>query len=279
MSLIGIHISDVINAKAHSIIKLAENNNINLFQVFVSAGKNYGTKQYQDVLQYLKINDIYLLVHASYSINLARRWNEYDWWIHQFIGEITIAAEIKAFGIVVHTGKQLELTTAEALNNMYTSFLYIHSKTAEYQDVKIILETPTGQGSETLVTIEDFCKFMSKFYRHPDQKIRERFGVCIDTCHIFAAGHDIRTKKILDSFFKTINDTIGIDKIKVCHINDSKKGLGSKVDRHMNIGFGEIGEDPIRDFVTFIKRLEIPLVLETPSDEIENDLKIINSIK
>lgn len=273
-SLIGVHISNILDIQKEIDTTLIFNN-INLVQIFVSATINYTDDKFGDILNYLKLHKIYLIIHASYSINLSRRWTNNDWWIQQFIGEINGAAQIGAFGIVVHTGKKLELSNAEAINNMYMALLYIHHKTESHQKVRIMLETPSGQGTETLVSIEDFCRFMKKFYDHPDQKIRDRFGICVDTCHIFAAGNDIRNEKDMNKFFKTINDTIGTDKIKLCQVNDSKKGLGSKLDRHETIGKGEIGSESIIRIVRFMKSLEIPIVLETPENGLINDYKIL----
>lgn len=272
MSLVGIHVSNLND------INDLVNKGINLFQIFVSVSTDYNSEKYTKILKMIKNKKIYIVVHASYTINLARRWTDFDWWIQQLINEIQISGKIGAFGIVVHTGKQLDLSISEALNNMYTSFLYIHNKTLDYMDVKIIIETPSGQGTETLTNIVDLCKFMNKFYKHPDKNINERFGICIDTCHIFAAGNDIRSEKGTDIFFGIINDAIGIDKIKLCHVNDSKGELGLNLDRHQNIGKGEIGKKAIINIVKFMKKLDVPLILETPWKFIYADyILVINS--
>jgi deoxyribonuclease-4 len=274
MSLVGIHVSNILDIPKE-IDKHTEFKNINLIQIFVSATTNYSDEKFSDILNYVKLNRIYLVVHASYSINISRRWSDKDWWIQQFIGEIDGAAKLGSFGIVIHTGKKLDLSNSEAINNMYTAFLYIHHKTSKHQKVRIMLETPSGQGTETLTNIEDFCRFMKKFYDHPDHKIRDRFGICVDTCHIFAAGYDIRGEQNMNKFFKTINDLIGTDKIKLCQINDSKKGVGSKLDRHQTIGKGEIGKESILRIVKFMKSLEIPIVLETPINGLASDYKLL----
>src|SRR5580692_918860 len=108
-SLIGVHISNILDIQKEIESQLTFKN-INLVQIFVSATINYSDDKFSDILNYIKTHKIYLVVHASYSINLARRWTDKDWWIQQFIGEIDGAAKIGAFGIVVHTGKKLELS-------------------------------------------------------------------------------------------------------------------------------------------------------------------------
>lgn len=274
MSLIGVHIDNI-----HELEDILEKNpiykNMKIIQVFVNATTNYKDKKYKAIKLYMKTNDIKLVVHASYSINLARRWTDIDWWIQQFVGEIIASDELDAFGIVVHTGKKLELSDAESINNMYTSLLHIHEKTKNISHVKIFIETPSGQGSEMLTKLEDLCKFLSKFYRHPDKKINDRFAMCFDTCHVFASGYDIRTIDNMNDVFDIINKSIGIDKIKLCHINDSKKGLGSKLDRHENIGDGEIKKEALIRFVTFMNKLEVPMILETPSKNIDRDYELL----
>jgi deoxyribonuclease IV len=276
MSLIGIHIGNILNIPEYIESEVIFDK-INLVQTFLSATTNYSDNKFSGVLNYLKTNKIYLVIHASYSINLSRRWSDNDWWIQQFIGEIFNAGIVNAFGIIIHTGKRLELSNAEAINNMYSALLHVHGKTLSHQKVKILIETPSGQGTETLINIEEFCKFMNKFYKHPDKNIRDRFGVCIDTCHVFAAGNEIRTEESMNSFFKKIDTIIGTDKIKLCHVNDSKKGLGSKLDRHEIIGKGELGLKPIIKIVKFMKSLQIPIILETPTKGLINDYKLLTN--
>lgn len=274
MSLIGVHVNDITE-----IMDILEKNevykNLGLVQIFVSATGNYSDTKYKHIKNNLKQKDIRLVVHASYSINLSRRWTETDWWIQQFIGEIEAAHELRAFGIVIHTGKKLELSDAEAINNMYTSLLHIHAKTKDSHIVKILIETPSGQGTETLTKLEDLCRFLNKFYRHPDKSLHDRFGICFDTCHVFASGYDIRTSADMNNVFGIIDKSIGINKIKLCHINDSKKGLGSKLDRHENIGDGKIGEKSIKQIVKFMKDLGVPMILETPSKNIDRDYDML----
>ena len=93
------------------------------------------------------------VIHISYSINLAKEWDEYSWWIVQFIKEIESAHKLNALCIVVHLGKQMELSKEEAYNNMYTTLLYVHEETKQYSNIKIVLETSTGQGSELYVLL------------------------------------------------------------------------------------------------------------------------------
>lgn len=223
----------------------------------------------------LKGENIKSTVHASYTINLSRDWNEYSAWINQFIDEIEISEKIGSFGIVIHVGKQLELTKEEALNNMLTSLLYIHKKTEKYK-VRILIETPSGQGTELLTEIDKLIDFLNKFINSPLKDVRDRFRICLDTCHIFSAGYDIRTKKKILEFLKYFESTIGLRYIGLIHLNDSKTPLDSNLDRHEDIGKGTIGLEAIKMFISFFKELETPFILETPTYDSKIITKLFN---
>lgn len=272
MSLLGIHISNI-----YDIPELHKKHNINYFQFTVSPTINY-TNEHPIIINYIKNNNIYCSIHSSYSINLGSPWKVSDWKIQQLINEIIICDQLGAFCIIVHTGKSLNYTITEAINNMYTALLYIHQQTIKYSNIKILIETPSGQGTEILTNVDDFCNFINKFITHPDKTLAERINICIDTCHIFAAGYDISNKLILNKYFGHIDDIIGINKIKLIHINDSKDICLSKKDRHANIGKGKIGKHNIINLIKCINKLEIPMMLETPSKEIINDYELIMKV-
>jgi deoxyribonuclease-4 len=261
--MIGIHVNN-------NIVDAKENINIskcNILQLFVPSNKNSitGIKNY---------NGKYV-VHASYTINLARDWDEYSIWINQFIKEIILAYQLNAIGIVIHMGKHLDLTKEEAYNNMYTSLLYIHQQTIKYNSVKILLETPTGQGSEICYKLEDFAYFFKKISKNKIKHINERFGICLDTCHIFAAGYDLSKESSILLYIEAVEELIGLRYISLIHLNDSKNEIGSNVDRHDNIGMGKIGKDGLLFIANYFNKINVPIVLETPYDNITNDLNLI----
>lgn len=258
----GIHIIDSpsqINFEIDRIIDMGAN----LVQLFVFPSLKDKTV-YDIFKKNLITNKVHCVVHASYTINLAANWDMYSWWILQFIGQIEVAHQIGAFGIVIHCGKQLDLTKEQALNNMYTSLLYIHNQTKKYSKVKIFIETSTGQGSELCYKIEDLAYFFKKFSLHKKEDIKDRFRICIDSCHIFASGYDIRTKGTIDMYLDTFEELIGLKNIALIHLNDSKKDLGSNVDRHESLGKGYIGKIGLKYFADFFKKMNVPIILETP---------------
>jgi deoxyribonuclease IV len=272
MNIYGVHINSDPNNILEELDKV-KNIGGNLVQLFVNPGykKQDIYKQFREKL--IK-NNMHCVVHASYTINLSSYWDQYSWSIKQFIMELELAHKIGAFGIVVHMGKQMELSKEEAYNNMFTGLLYVHNQTKkDYGNIRILLETPTGQGSEICYKIEDFAHFYKKLSHHNNQTIKDRFRICFDTCHIFAAGYDIRSKEKLELYLDTFEELIGIKNIALIHLNDSKNEIGSKKDRHEALGKGYIGKDALKLAAKFFKKLNIPIVLETPESGLGYEVK------
>jgi deoxyribonuclease-4 len=258
--LIGSHIDDIENIPNKSnIVQLFKDN-----KILDKTNKNIVKNK---------------VIHASYIINLANNWDEYSWWIDLFINEILYAAEIDAMYIVVHLGKQLKLSKKEALNNMFTSLLYVHDETKKKaNNVKILLETSSGQGSETCFLLEDLAYFYKKISTHKNTQFKNRFGICLDTCHVFAAGYDITSSKNIKYFLNKFNKIIGIDHIKLVHLNDSKNSLGSMIDRHANIGTGHIGKKSLLCITKFFIKKNIPIILETPAKHHNEEIQFLRTI-
>jgi deoxyribonuclease-4 len=273
--MIGIHIDSDINNLNKSTLEVKKVGG-NCIQLFVSV-MNKKHKEYDNFRLFLDKNNIKCIVHASYTINCSQNWNEHSWWTKQFIEEIKCANRIGAVGIVIHLGKQLELSKEEALNNMYSVLLYVHSETLSHQ-TPIFIETSTGQGSEICYQLEDLAHFYRKILSHKNNIIKNRFKLCIDTCHIFSAGYDIRNENTVEQYLDKFNELIGLEHVKLIHLNDSKNDIGSKLDRHENIGDGYIGESSLLYFAKKFIDLGAPIILETPGENIFNDLQKLKTI-
>lgn len=272
MVLIGIHIDSSTDGIIKSIFE-AQKYGANIVQFFVNTSikdKNF----YLKIKKILIENKIKCVVHASYTINLAQNWDDYTWSIQEFIDEIKLASIVGAEYIVVHLGKQLNLSKEEGINNMYTSLLHIHKNTKDSK-VKILLETSAGQGSEMGYKLEDLTIIYRKFSKHKNQEIVDRFGICLDTCHVFSAGYNFNNKNAIEIFFDKFNELIGLEQIKLVHFNDSKVSCGSKVDRHENIGKGYIGKKMLVALSNIFRKYNIPQILETPYANIYDDLKLL----
>jgi deoxyribonuclease-4 len=272
--MIGCHINSDISTLIEEVINVY-NNGGKVIQLFTNIGNKKAINVYKKLNIILKEKNMICIVHASYTINCAQNWTFHSWWIKQFIIEIEHASLIGASCIVIHMGKELDLTSAESINNMYTSLLFIHEQTKEHSNIKILLETSTGQGSEMCYKLDKLAYFYKKLSNNKNKIVRERFGICVDTCHIFEAGYDIRGTNHIKTYIKKFDDLIGIKNIKLIHLNDSKKEIGLKVDRHANIGEGYIGEDSLIYFALYFYKKNIPIILETPHDKIIDDMKKI----
>ena len=246
---------------------------IKCIQLFVNINKKYES-YYNNLKIITEKYNIQNIVHASYTINIAQNWNEYSWWINQLILEINLAYKINAKFIVLHLGKSLNIDKNIALNNMYSSLLYVANKTINLP-IKILLETSSGQGSEMCMKLEELSHFINKLLNHINKNISDKFGICIDTCHIFSAGYDINTKSKVHKYFKIFNELIGLKNIKLFHLNNSKTNLGSNIDRHDNLDQGIIQLQGLKEIIKFAYKLEIPLILETPNEYINDDLYLL----
>ena len=140
-----------------------------------------------------------------------------------------------------------------------------------------MIETPSGQGSEICFKLEEFAYFFSKLSRN--KNIVSRFGVCVDTCHIFAAGYDLTSASSVYAYIEAFEELVGLRYINLIHLNDSKKPVGSNVDRHENIGVGMVGRVGLEVFASYFIKHGIPLVLETPDVGIYDDLRILLALK
>lgn len=214
--------------------------------------------------------------HASYLINLASGKKDIaDKSINSFSTELQRCQRLGLNWVVIHPGSHggdgLEIGLANFTTNLDAALTR-----AKGSKVTVLLETTAGQGSGLGSSFEELARIVEKS-RYPD-----RLGVCVDTCHIFAAGYDIRTSESYEKTIAKLDRTIGLDRIHCFHLNDSKKGLGSRVDRHEHIGKGMIGLNGFRYLVNDPRFMNHPMVLETPKgkdlkEDVEN-LKTLHSL-
>jgi deoxyribonuclease-4 len=141
------------------------------------------------------------------------------------------------------------------------------------ETVMILLENTAGTKNSTGTYFEEIEKILDRI------EIPKRVGVCLDTSHAFAAGYELRNENSLDEVFKRFEDIVGTDRLRVIHLNDSKGGLGSHVDRHEHIGMGYIGEKGFKVILKHHLFQERPLILETPIDDRRNDYGNISKVR
>jgi deoxyribonuclease-4 len=203
------------------------------------------------------------VAHDSYLINLAAPSEEILVRSQAaFRSELDRAEQLGLSWVVTHMGAHLDQGEDEAYERLITSLKTILEQTdkAGYQ-VGVAMETTAGQGTGLGWRFEQLGRVLNGAGGHP------RLGVCLDTCHIFAAGYDIRTPEAYEMTFAAFDAEIGLDRLKVIHANDAKKPLGSRVDRHDHIGQGEIGAAAFERLVTDPRLRHIPVIIETPDSE------------
>jgi len=220
----------------------------------------------------LKKYDLKLVIHSPYIFNIAAPFNPHDWKVRYLLLELDESIKNGASYFVIHMGKQLNTTLQQAYKNMYNLLNFISKKTNP--NFQIMLETTAGQGTELCYKLEDLAIFYNLIKKN---KKMSNIKICLDTCHLFAAGYDLRTKKAVDLFMKKFDKLIGLQYVGIVHLNDSINELNSRKDRHMNIGSGYIGAVGLKYFYSLLVKLGIPAILETPIENYAIEIKFLQS--
>jgi deoxyribonuclease IV len=196
--------------------------------------------------------------HASYLINLAtanpalRRQS-----LDAMGDELDRAEALGLMGVVLHPGCYTHGSEAEGLTLIAEGLLELVRRRPRGRTM-ILLEHTAGQGTALGATFEQLASIIAKADHH------QRLGVCLDTCHLLAAGYDISSPEGYAETFREFGRLVGFDRLKLLHLNDSKRALGSHVDRHEHIGQGFVGLDAFRRLVNDRRFRGLPMLLETP---------------
>jgi len=212
-----------------------------------------------------------VVIHTPYLLNLASP--KEDVYRKSVLGlgdELRRAGELGVPYVVTHLGSHLGHGKTEGFRRIVAS---INNSFSEVDnEVVLLLENTAGTKNSTGSSFEDIEYIASRI------NDRERIGVCFDTAHAFAAGYDLVSQGAVEHTLQRFDETIGLKELKLVHLNDSKEGLGSKIDRHEHIGMGKIGEQGFRNILRSpLGRL--PLILETPIDERRNDIENLRVVR
>jgi deoxyribonuclease IV len=213
-----------------------------------------------------------LAVHASYLINLAA--SDADLSKRSslaLIDELKRAESLGADYLVVHVGSAKGSPLDLGIRRVIRSLKRVLRSGS--WSTQLLLENTAGEQGDIGSRLEELGEILDGLNGHGS------VGICLDTCHLFAAGYDIRNKTGVDHVVRKIPETIGVKRIKLIHANDSKKGLGCRVDRHQHIGMGGIGLKGFKAFVNHPLFRNLPYILETPKDSIEADLRNLEMIR
>lgn len=260
--LIGSHVS--MNSPKFFLgsVEMAIENNENTFMFYTGAPQNsirtpLDKCKIEEGLSLIEKSNIKLdkvVVHAPYLINLGNIDPIKNELSRNFLlSEINRTSAFHVKYIVLHPGLHVNNGVEVGLNSIVESLNDVFSK--DNSDVIVCLETMAGKGSELGKTFEELAYIIKNVDKN------EKLGICLDTCHINDAGYDIND---VDGVLNEFDRIIGLNRLKVVHLNDSKNIKGSHKDRHENIGFGTIGFETLRRWATNERLKDIPKILETP---------------
>jgi deoxyribonuclease-4 len=261
----------------HNALTAARDYDFETVQIFTKNNNQWNAKEHSaadiklfcDTLKATKLK--FATAHDSYLINLAspdpvlfRRSLE------AFVVEVYRAEALGLTYLVMHPGTPTDGDDAAGLKRISAAFDEIHARCAGCR-VKVLLETTAGQGRSLGWRFEHLAVILDQV------KESKRLGVCLDTCHVFAAGYPLSPEADYDRTMQEFDRLIGLSRLKLFHLNDSKKPIGSRVDRHECIGGGHLGLEPFRLLVNDPRFQKVPMILETPKEgPNDEDMDMIN---
>ncbi|MFH1397529.1 MAG: deoxyribonuclease IV [Candidatus Omnitrophota bacterium] len=214
-----------------------------------------------------------VFIHVPYLINLASPNPKLYWAsVRAYVEDIQEAEKLKADYIVTHMGSHKETTEEAGLKRLSAALNKIISKTKD-SPVGILLENTTGSGSWLGYKFVHQKKVISRL------KDKSRVGLCLDTAHAYLAGYDISTGAGLKKLLDEIEENVGLNLIRLIHLNDAPGKLGSRHDTHTHIGKGNIGLEGMRGIINHFRLRDIPFILETPKETLKDDRMNLNTVR
>ena len=274
---IGCHVS-----ASGSIDKSVDNaveRDCSAFQIFTRSPRSWHAKEltkevidaFKSKLKDSKIDRFAVCAHMPYLPNLATPKNDaFEKSVNTLISEVERCAQLGIPYLVTHLGSHLG-TGEEAGIKKLVEGLTKAGQTKN--DVMILLENTAGQKN----SVGSDFKQLGEIFKQ--LKPGKKFGVCLDTCHAFVAGYDLRTVDKVKETFKEFDKHVGLENLKILHLNDARGELGCNLDRHYHLGLGGIGEEGMKSVVKFANKKKIPIILETPIDDDRNDFENVKIAK
>ena len=274
---IGCHVS--ISGSIDKSVDNAVERNCSAFQIFTRSPRSWHAKDltkedidaFKSKLKSSKIDRFATCAHMPYLPNLATPKNDgFEKSVNTLISEVERCAQLGIPYLVTHLGSHLG-TGEEAGIKKLVEGLTKAGQTKN--DVIILLENTAGQKN----SVGSDFKQLGEIFKQ--LKPGKKFGVCLDTCHAFVAGYDLRTADKVKETFKEFDKHVGIENLKILHLNDARGEIGCNLDRHYHLGLGGIGGEGITSVVKFANKKKIPIILETPIDDDRNDFENVKIAK
>ena len=275
MLKLGLHVS--ISGSIDKAVDRAVKLGCNTFQIFTRNPRGWRSRELkpEEAEAFIEKVERYgidpVFGHMPYLPNLASPKDEiYEKSVESLIMELNRCLKLRIPYLVTHLGSHLGAGIDVGFERIINA---INKGLSEVNgDVMLLLENTAGTKNSMGGSFEDIRYIIDRI----DEP--ERVGVCFDTCHGFAAGYDLRTREAVESTIRKLDEIIGFERLKLVHLNDSKGGLNSRIDRHEHIGMGMIGEEGFRNILQ--SRLgKLPLILETPVDKRRSDIENLNKVR
>jgi deoxyribonuclease-4 len=274
MPLFGAHMS--VAGGYHNALNAARDHGCDAVQLFTKNANQWAAKPLTDedvrlfrrTQRETKVR--HTIAHDSYLINLATpKVYLFQNSVDALVVEMERAEALRLHYLVAHPGSHAGTDEETGLRNVVRAVDEVHRRCAGFQ-VRLLLETTAGQGQSLGHRFEHLA-FVLGAAAEP-----ERLGVCLDTCHVFAAGYPLAPEADYRETMAAFDRLIGLKRLRVFHVNDSLKPLGSRVDRHAHVGRGCLGLEPFRLLVNDPRFRDRPMILETPKEEDGQDMDAVN---
>lgn len=280
---LGVHVS-ISGGISHSVDNALEIG-CSAFQIFTRSPRQWKTKEltphetdiFKEKLANSPINSESVVVHMPYLPNLSAPTSEmYEKSILVLTDEVTRCNMLGIPYLVIHLGSHLGQGPKNGINQLVNACrksLHAYSDLGlPRNNVKILLENSAGQKNSIGSRIEEIQSIFHILGQND-------FGLCLDTCHLFAAGYDLSTGSNVSTLIDLVDSSIGLENLKIIHLNDSKGELGSNLDRHYHVGLGKIGEGGLKSLINNKKLSQVPFIMETPIDSIRNDVDNLKFVR
>jgi len=274
---IGCHVS--ISGSIDKAVDNAVERECSAFQIFTRNPRGWNAKELTDSdiknfkkkLEISKIDRFATCAHMPYLPNLSSPKKEgFEKSVKSLIEEVERCGKLGIPYLVTHLGSHLGTGEEEGIKRLVKAL----TKAGQTKnDVMILLENTAGQKNSVGANFEQLNEIFNQL------KPTKKFGVCFDTCHAFVSGYDLRTEKSVKETFNEFERHVGMENLKILHLNDAKGEIGCNLDRHYHIGLGNIGKKGMESIIKLTIKKKIPIILETPIDDVRDDFENIRIVK
>ncbi|MHC1610225.1 MAG: deoxyribonuclease IV [Candidatus Methanospirareceae archaeon] len=270
MIRLGVHVS--IAGSIDKAVDRAVENGCDTFQIFTRNPRGWKIKELTETetsrfIEKVELSGLFPAVaHMPYLPNLAASTDEvYKRSVLALIQELKRCDALHIPYLVTHLGSHRGYGKEAGLWRIVDGINTAFSEAGTDNGVMLLLENTAGTKNSIGGTFEEIRQIMDRIEH------KERIGICFDTCHAFVAGYELRTEKSLNATIHHFDEIIGLEHLKLIHLNDARAGLNSRLDRHEHIGLGYIGEDGFRVILRDERIRGVPMILETPVDNLRDD--------